>query len=135
MCIRDSDGPDVQQIAYSVEENTPTSVSFTCKVTLKNVGNAKATNVQVAVRPYHGTRTDNEDVGPNTDTMTFLDDNDYRAQIVEWVTFPDLAPGESSTKSTVFLSRTDLKPGTNPKPEILFEPEKAKPPASKGGGD
>lgn len=120
-------GPDVEQTAYSVEENTPTPGSFTCHVTLKNLGNAKAVNVQVAVHPYRGTPTDDEDVGHNTDQITLLDDDDYRAQMVDWLTFPDLAPGESSTQSTVFLMRNDVKPGPNSKPEINFEPEKTGP--------
>jgi hypothetical protein len=122
-----ANGPDVEQTAYSVEEHNPTSVSMTCHITLKNLGNAKAVNVQAEVRPYRGTRTDDEDVGANTQTTAHLDDNDYRSQISEWLSFPDLAPGQSSTQSVVFLSRTDLKPGTNPNPKINFQPEKAKP--------
>jgi hypothetical protein len=120
------EGPDVEQTLYTVEENAPSLGSFTCHVTLKNIGNAKAVGIQVAVRPYRGTRTDDEDVGPNTQQTTILNDNDYRAQLTEWVTFPDLAPGESSAQSVIFLSRTDVKPGPNPKPEILFQAEKAK---------
>ena len=120
------DGPDVEQTIYTVEENAPSPGSFTCHVTLKNIGNAKAVGIQVAVHPYRGTRTDDEDVGPNTQQTTILNDNDFRAQMVDWVTFPDLAPGESSTQSVVFLSRDDVKPGPNPKPEILFQAEKAK---------
>jgi hypothetical protein len=122
-------GPFVEQTAYSVHENTPSTGSFTCNVTLKNTGKAKAVNVQVAVRPYRGTRTDDEDRGPNVPGVTFLDDNDYRAQVCTWVPFPDLAPGESSTQSVVFLMRSDVRPGPNPNPEIIFEPDKAAKPA------
>lgn len=128
-------GPYVEQTVYTVQPDTPTG-SFTCNVTLKNVGMVKAVDVRVAVRPYRGTRMDDEDVGPNTQTITILNDNDYRAQVCTWVTFPDLAPGESSTQSTVFLNRTDVKPGPNPRPDIFFEPEKAQPHRSaNGNGD
>jgi hypothetical protein len=131
------EGPDVQQVAYRVEENTPSTGSFTCDVTLKNLGKTKAVNVQSEVRPFRGTRTDNDDVGRNEATITLLDDSDPRAQLSTWVNFPDLAPGESSTQTTVFLQRTDLAPGPNPKPQIIFEPEKpaALHPTSRGGGD
>jgi len=121
------EGPNVQQTAYSVEENTPSTGSMTCHVTLKNLGNAKAVGVQVMVRPYRGTRTDDEDVGRNTVTITLLDDNDPSARLTAWLSFPDLAPGESSTQSAIFFSRSGLKPGPNLNPEILFQTEKAKP--------
>src|SRR5580765_3113138 len=49
------DGPDIQQTAFKVENNTPSTGSFTCQVTLTNKGNAKATGIQVKVRPYRGT--------------------------------------------------------------------------------
>jgi len=119
-----SEGPDVEQVGYTVDEGSPSPGSFTCKMTVKNLGKAKAVNVQGSVHPYRGTRTDDEDRGPNTGQITLLNDSDYRAQMSEWVTFPDLAPGESSTQSVVFIDRSDVNPGPNPKPEIIFEREK-----------
>jgi hypothetical protein len=65
------------------------------------------------------------DVG-STDT-SILSDSDPTSQVGQWVAFPDLAPGESSTRDVVFLGRTDVKPGANPNPEIQFQTEKAKP--------
>ena len=118
------DGPDVQQTGYSVEDNAPSAGSFTCHVTLKNKGNAKAVAVQVSVRPYRGITRGDEDVG-HTD-MSILSDSDPISQFGQWVSFPDLAPGESSTQSVIFLSRTDVRPGANPNPEIQFQTEKAK---------
>ena len=47
-------GPDVQQTAFTIENNVPNQGSFTCNVTLKNVGSAKAVGVQIRVRPYRG---------------------------------------------------------------------------------
>ena len=119
------DGADVQQAGFSVEDNAPSTGSFTCHVTLKNRGNAKAVGIQVSVRPYRGISRGDEDAG-HTD-MSVLSDSDPISQFGQWVTFPDLAPGESSTQSVVFLGRTDVRPGTNPKPEIHFQTEKAKP--------
>jgi len=140
-------GPYVVQAGYTVLPDTPSVGSFTCQVTLKNTGSAKAVHVQVAVHPYRGTRTDDEDVGRNTQQISILPDNDYRAQIVSHITFPDLAPGESSTQSVTFLNRTDVNPGPNRNPDIIYEgetaqtPPPAQPPAqpmhpsSQGGGD
>jgi hypothetical protein len=119
------DGADVEQTGFSVEDNTPGTGSFTCHVTLKNRGNAKAVGVQVSVRPYRGISRGDEDVG-HTPTG-IVSDSDPISQLGQWVTFPDLAPGESSTRSVIFIGRTDVRPGTNPKPEILFQTEKAKP--------
>ena len=119
------DEADVQQTGFSVVNDTPSTGSFTCQVKLKNVGNAKAVGIQVSVRPYRGISRGDEDAG-HTD-MSVLSDSDPISQFGQWVTFPDLAPGESSTQSVVFLGRTDVRPGTNPKPEIHFQTEKAKP--------
>jgi hypothetical protein len=118
------EGPDIEQTAFVVENNVPGSGSFTCHVTLKNIGNAKAVGVQVNVRPYRGISLGDEDVGHAT-TAT-LSDDDPISQFGQWLTFPDLAPGESSTQSVTFTGRNDAKPGRNPKPDILFQTEKAK---------
>ena len=119
------DGADVQQTGFSVEDNAPSRGSFTCHVTLKNKGNAKAVGVQVSVRPYRGITKGDVDVG-HTD-MSILSDSDPISQFGQWVAFPDLAPGESSTRDVIFVSRNDVVPGTNPNPEIQFQTEKAKP--------
>jgi hypothetical protein len=94
-------------------------------VTLRNKGNAKAVGIQVSVRPYRGISKGDEDVG-HTD-LSLLSDSDPISQLGQWVTFPDLAPGESSTRNVVFVSRNDVSPGTNPNPEIQFQTEKTKP--------
>jgi hypothetical protein len=119
------DGADVQQIHYSVEDDTPSAGNMTCVVTLKNMGNAKAVSVQIFVRPFRGASNYDEDVG-HSDTKP-LSDDDPISQIGEWLTFPDLAPGESSTQSVSFLSRHFVIEGKNPKPQILFQTEKPPP--------
>ena len=115
-------GADVQQTGFVIQDRTPAAGSFTCQVTLKNVGNAKATGVEVSVRPYRGISIGDEDLGHTPSAV--LNDSDPIAQIGEWVTFADLAPGESSTRNVVFVSRGDARPGTNPKPDIVFQSEK-----------
>jgi hypothetical protein len=127
------EGADVQQTAFLVEDNASSTGSFTCHVTLKNVGNAKAVDIQVSVRPYRGISRGDEDAG-HTD-MSVLSDSDPISQFGQWVSFPDLAPGESSTQSVVFLGRTDVRPGTNPNPEIRFQTEKAQPQAPHKAAD
>lgn len=119
------DGADVHQLAYSVEPNKPGPGNFTSTVILKNVGNAKATGIQVMVRPYRGIKIGDEDNGPATAHM--LDENDPTSLYGQWLTFPDLAPGESATQTIVFASQPNITPGTNPNPQILFQSEKAKP--------
>jgi hypothetical protein len=115
-------GADVQQTAFSVQNNTPSAGNFTCRVTLKNMGNAKAVGVQVSVRPFRGISLGDADNGHGTSGV--LSDSDPISQIGQWVTFPDLAPGESGTESAVFLNRNDMQPGTNPNPEIIFQTQK-----------
>ncbi len=116
------DGPYVVQTSFRVEDNTPSDTSFTCHVTLKNSGKTKATNVQVCVRPYRGTLDGDVDVGPNVNKP--IKDDSPRAQINQWVSFPDLAPGESSTQSAVFMKQGASEYGVNPRAEISFTPEK-----------
>lgn len=115
-------GASLQQVGFVVQPDTPTPGSFTCLVTLKNIGTAKATNIQVCVRPYRGIPNNDEDVSRNV--VKPIDDNNPLAQVSQWVSFPDIAPGESSTQSCSFVSKSGVKPGHNPNPEISFESEK-----------
>jgi len=130
-------GPDVQQVGYRVAENVPSDGNFTVYVTLKNVGNAKAAGVQVHVRPYRGMRLGDEDAGNSP--LHILPEDDPLSQYGEWVYFSDLAPGESSTQSVIFLSRAGATPvvmGSSDTgipgqpmekivPEIVFGPAKS----------
>jgi len=132
------EGPDVQQVGYTVESNAPAVGSFTVHVTLKNMGKAKAAGVQIHVRPYRGMRLGDEDVGNSP--LRILPEDDPLSQYGEWVSFPDLAPGESSSQSVVFLDHQGATPvvmGVSDTgipgqpmekitPEIIFGPEKSK---------
>ena len=116
-------GPRVVQTAFHIDDNTPTDGAFTCHVTLTNTGKAKAIDVQVCVRPYRGGTSGTDDSGPNVSAP--IPDDDPRAQINQWVSFPDLDAGESSTQSIVFTKeRGAVNFGDNPKAEIVFRPEK-----------
>ncbi|HEX4138847.1 MAG TPA: hypothetical protein VHY09_00750 [Candidatus Methylacidiphilales bacterium] len=114
----------VEQTGFTVENNTPNSSAFTCHVTLKNTGKTKAINVEVCVRPFRGAMDHDPDSGGNQDTKPVAD-NSPLGQMNQWVAFPDLGPGESSTQSVVFM-KVGNPPffGDNPKPEISFQPEK-----------
>lgn len=119
------DGPYVVQTGFRVQDSTPTDTSFTCHVTLKNTGKAKATGVQVCVRPYRGALDYDPDSGESKGARPGLqDDSSSRASVSQWVSFPDLAPGESSTQSAVFMKDGASIYGINPQPEITFQPEK-----------
>ena len=101
-------GAFVQQTNFAVQNDVPATGSFTCQVTLKNLGHAKAAGVQVSVRPFRGTP-------PATRTWASRrsrrSDNSALAQFGQWLNFPDLGPGESSTQSVIFLSRPGVEPG------------------------
>ena len=116
-------GADVQQTNYRVETDVPSSGMFTCHVTLKNVGNAKATGVQIMVRPYRGSSSANED-GGRFRPMGVLSEDDPLSKFGKYVSFPDLAPGEAATADVTFLRQSALPPGQNPNPSILFQSEK-----------
>jgi len=113
-------GAFVHQVGFKVMSDTPGQGSFTCAVTLKNDGDAKAVNVQVHVRPFKGIMLGDED----ETELKPLPDNDPISQLGQWVTFPDIAPGESATQTAVFLNQRVMKPGSNPNPEVIFETEK-----------
>jgi len=118
-------GPYVEQTGFNVEDNTPVSGAFTCHVTLTNKGKAKAINVQVSVKPFKGAAAFSDQNGPNSDAT--LSDQDPNSQISQWVSFPDLDAGQSSTQSVVFTKpNSALNYGNNPKPEIVYQPEKKK---------
>jgi hypothetical protein len=125
------DGPYVKQIATSVEHNEPSQGNFIYLVTLKNVGNAKAVGVQVLVHPFAGVSMGNDD-GGNSAAMhrpggsAAASNYNPMADYGQWITFPDLAPGQSDTESTVFLEHPGTDPGANPEPQILFKSEKGK---------
>jgi len=119
-----SDGPNVVQAAFSIQDNTPTTSNFTCNVTLKNTGKAKALNVQVRVRPYRGQPMGDTDMGRTA--IVPVSDDSTLGQFGQWLEFPDLAPGESSTQSVMFVKQAGGNYGNNPSPEILFSPEKTK---------
>jgi hypothetical protein len=117
------DSAYVEQTGFTVEDNVPGGSSFTCHVTLKNTGKVKAINVEVCVRPYRGALAGDDDGGPNLNRP--IPDDSPRAQINQWVSFPDLDPGESSTQDVVFAK--DNGPslyGDNPRAEIVFQREK-----------
>jgi len=116
------DKAEVEQTAYRTEGDTPSVGSFTAYVTVKNVGALPATQVQVCVRPYRGASNYDEDVGHSNPNG--LSDDDPVSRFSDWLSFPDLAPGESMTRPIVFTARTEIKPGHNPKPQIVFVTDK-----------
>jgi hypothetical protein len=83
------------------------------------MGGKTATGVQVAVRPFRGAIRGSDNYG-HTPYGT-IKDTDPLAQLESWVAFPDLAPGQQSTQSVIFLSQPNIAPGKNPKPEIDFQ--------------
>ncbi len=121
------DGPDVQQVAYHVDMNQPGPGSFTCHVTLKNLGTVKAVDLQVLVRPYYGSSRGDPD-NPNIKVPSGpIPDSDPLAQLGQSVSFPDLAPGESNTQSVTFIRQGSINPGVNANPQISFLADKPKP--------
>ena len=91
-------------------------------ITLKNVGSAKAVDIQIRVRPYRGTMTQSGEMSDQGNK--YLDENDPLSQYGQFVSVPDLAPGASATIDVVFPDHANVSPGNNPKPEIDFGTEK-----------
>jgi hypothetical protein len=110
-------GAKVVQSGFVVQYETPPG-NFTCQVTVKNIGDEKAVGVQVHVRPYRGCRRGLLDIGPQGPPLS---ENDPLSQLGAWVSFPDLAPGESSTQPVTFMSQSNVQPGQNPDPEIDYK--------------
>jgi len=127
---------NLRQVSFRVEQDAPARGSFTCSVTLKNTGDVKAVNVEVHVRPYKGITLGDEDLGHSS--IEPLSDSDPTSQIGQWVTFPDIPPGESRTATAIFLVKEGVHPGGNPEPDISFQSEKApqaaQAPARQNGG-
>jgi hypothetical protein len=118
-----SSDADVEQVGFVVQDDTPVPGNFTCNVTLKNLGQKTATGIQIAVRPFRGARYGNDNVGHAP--VGILPDSNPLAQRQAWLAFPDLAPGEQSTESTVFPKQVGIEPGSNPNPEIDYQSAKA----------
>ena len=123
----------LRQVSFTVQQNEPARGSFTCSVPLKNVGDAKAVNVEIHVRPYKGITLGDEDMGHSSTQP--LSDSDPTSQIGQWLSFPDIPPGETRTATAIFPVKQGVHPGANPAPEISFQSEKAKPaPVHQNGG-
>lgn len=110
---------DVRQIGYSVKGHSPTQ--FEAIITLKNVGGGTAAGVQIFVRPFRG--GDNSK-NPGMDSTTPEDSPD--SQYGEWVSFPDLAPGQEATQPFDFNARPEhgISPGGNDDPKIIWVTKK-----------
>ena len=127
--------PDVRKVDYKVIHDSPQPGDFTVEFTVKNVGNVAATAVMADIRPYRGILLGDSDNGhahgaPSAESsrgVAPISDTDPAAQLGKWVTIPDLAPGQSSTNSVVFIDQPDKTPNEdNPQLDITFEPVKAK---------
>jgi hypothetical protein len=113
------DGASVKQVDFRVETDKPVIGNFTCHVTLKNIGNKKATGVMVKVTPFRGVASGDGEDGRVTPVP--LPDSDPIAQISQWLNFPDMAPGQTLTQDAVFVNNYQYSPGENPNPIIQFK--------------
>jgi hypothetical protein len=115
-----SPNADVRLAAY-VMKKVPNSSTFNVDVTVKNVGLKKATDIQVKIQPYNGTMdTSTTQHGP--DEIPDLPKGDPMATVFQWVTFPDLPPGQSSTQTLTFSMRDDAEPAESlPNPQVQFQ--------------
>jgi hypothetical protein len=121
-----ADGAFLKQVSYEVQNGVPNSAMMTCVVRIKNTGNATATGIQVEVRPYKDSVKGDENVG-GMGSDEPIAPTDPRALMSQWITFPDLAPGQSATENAVFVAQDGYNPGKNPNPQIIFQTAKPKP--------
>jgi hypothetical protein len=110
-------GAKVVQTGCVIQFETPPG-NFTCVVTVKNIGDQKATGVQLHLRPYRGSMRGLVDIGPQRGTLS---DTDPLSQMGTWLGFPDLAPGDSATQTASFMNQPNIMPGRNPDPEIDYK--------------
>lgn len=115
---------DVREVDYQVKAHTPSAGSAVATIFLKNVGSKKAIDVQVFVRPYRGSIPADAEQGGNSQPLT---DDNYVSQLGQWVTFPDIPPGQIVSQTYTFTEQSDYRPGNNPDPKIVFQTEKDKP--------
>jgi len=112
----------VVQLDCRAEGGQPVKGSFTCHVMLKNIGNKKATGVIVQVSPYEGVTAGSAE---DADRYARVSKPRLNAHpiphISQWVSFPDILPGQTVTKDAVFLDDPVYGPGGNPNPQIKFE--------------
>ena len=114
-----SAGADVRMTHY-IESNAGISL-FNVAVTLKNFGQKKATGVQIKIFPY----TIGRDMDPNVHGPDEMPVTHGQGDILQTasqdITFPDIAPGDSSTQTVSLPMRSDGDPSdSQPKPEIQF---------------
>jgi len=115
----------VKQTAYWVIDE-PAMGRFTSHVVLTNQGNAKAVGIQIWIRPYRGISVGGSRNGDGG-LPRKLSENDPISLMGQWINAPDLAPNESCTQTLAFVTRPEVKPGSNPNPQIIFETEKPNP--------
>jgi len=116
------DVADVRQVGFNAEEGKPSPGQFICHVTLQNIGKVKATHVQIMVSPYHGAWVGAPN-GTDEDAHV-VNSSDAAYTVSQWLSFPDLAPGEKVTRDITFYNQYGLRPGNDERPQIQFESEK-----------
>jgi hypothetical protein len=108
-------------LVHYIMKRVPDTSTFTADVTVQNVGLKKATSVQVKIQPYVGTMDTNK-AQPGPDEIPDQPGGDPMANVVQWVTFPDLAPDETSTQTLSFSMRSDADPAqSQPHAEVEFQ--------------
>jgi hypothetical protein len=110
---------DVRLIHY-VPHIAPGATTFTADVIIKNFGQKKATAIQVRVQPYVGNR-DTNPAQPGPDEIPAMPGGDPMANVVQWVDFPDLGPGETATQSITLTMRSDADPAQSFVPKVVFQ--------------
>jgi len=104
----------VQEKAYWVTSD-PTGQMFTVHLTLINVGGSKATGVTANVNPYNGALNYDPDSGGHQSTSGRV-----TGGIGQWISFPDIDPGQSDTETADFVGTYNPSTMTDPTPKIVF---------------
>jgi hypothetical protein len=111
---------DVRLIRY-VMKQPPNTSAFTVDVTVQNVGQKKATAVQVKIQPYVGTMDTNK-AQPGPDEIPAQPGGDPMVNSAQWVAFGDLAAGQTATQTLTFPMRGDAAPAeSQPNAPVQFQ--------------
>jgi hypothetical protein len=111
---------DVKLLHY-IMKRVPNSSTFTVDVTVQNVGQKKATGVQVKIQPYIGTMDTNK-AQPGPDEIPAQPGGDPMVNTAQWVAFGDLPAGQTATQTLTFSMRSDADPAeSQPHAPVEFQ--------------
>ena len=109
---------DVVEQAWVVNRDVPGMV--TIQLTLKNRGGATARGVQAFIAPYLGAIPGSDGINMRAKSISTTADSPL-GQIGQWVSYGDIAAGQTATSSAQFAAQPGVDPvPSNTHPKLLY---------------